>query len=150
MSTFKAAIVKALETRGKTAVFFERNFKSPHLQIQCVGLPKDKEGLLEGVFVEVAAMKSVQMEELPSHVALRQAVPPGNPFFLLELPMKKRYLCNIRGFFPLQFGRVALAHQELLNCDDRVDWKNCPTSKDEELKIVARFRQMFQPFDFTL
>lgn len=132
-------------------MFFERCFKSPHLQIQCVGVPKDREGLLTEVFVEVAAMKSVNLEEVPPHAALRQSIPSGAPFFFLELPKNKaRYLCNIRGFFPLQFGREVLAHRELLDCPDRVDWKGCPTSRDEEIQMVSRFRQLFQPFDFTL
>lgn len=148
---FKTAIAKALEAKGKTVVFFERSFKSPHLQIQCVGLPKDRENLLAEVFVEVAAMKSIKLDELPTHAVLRQAVPSGAPYFFLELPKNKgRYVCHIRGGFPLQFGREVLAHRELLDCADRVDWKNCPKSKEEENQMVSHFRKIFQPFDFTL
>ena len=149
-NTFKVSIVKALKAKGTSVVFFERSFKSPHLQIQCVAVPSEKEDLAKEVFVEVAAMQSVNLDELPPHAELRQVVPPGKPYFFLELPKKERYVCHIKGRFPLQFGREVLAHKDLLNCEDRVDWKNCPTSKDQEVKETARFRQLFQPFDFTL
>jgi hypothetical protein len=148
--TFKVAITKALKTKGKSVVFFERSFKSPHLQIQCVAIPSEKEDLVKEVFVEMAAMQSINLDELPPHAELRQVVPSGKPYFFLELPKKERFVSHIQGRFPLQFGREVLANQDLLNCMDRVDWKNCPSSKDQEVKETARFRQIFQPFDFTL
>lgn len=46
--------------------------------------------------------------------------------------------------------REALALSSVLNMPDRADWKNCQTSKDEENKMVAKFRQGFKKFDFTL
>nr|CAH0106221.1 unnamed protein product [Daphnia galeata] len=144
------AITKALKTVGKSVVFFERSFKSPHLQIQCVAIPSEKENLVKEVFVEMAAMQSINLDELPTHAELRQVVPSGKPYFFVELPKKERFVCHIQGRFPLQFGREVLANQDLLNCVDRVDWKNCPSSKDLETKETACFRKMFQPFDFTL
>lgn len=148
--TFKIAIGKALKAKGKSVVIFERSFKSPHLQIQCVAIPSEKEDLAKEVFVEIAAMQSITLDELPPHGELRQVVPQGKPYFYLELPKNQRFVSHIRGRFPLQFGREVLAHQDLLNCADRVDWKNCPTSKDQEMKETARFRQLLQPYDFTL
>lgn len=131
-------------------VFFERSFKSPHLQIQCIAVPSEKEDLVKEVFVEMAAMQSINLDELPPHAELRQVVPAGKPYFFLELPKKERFVCHIQGRFPLQFGREVLSNKDLLNCVDRVDWKNCPSSRDQEVKETARFRQLFQPFDFTL
>lgn len=131
-------------------MFFERNFKSPHLQIQCVAVPSEKEDAVKEIFVEVAAMQFVNLDELPPHAELRQVVQQGKPYFFLELPNKERFVCQIRGRFPLQFGREVLAHKELLNCAERVDWKNCPSSRDQEIKETTRFRQILQPFDFTL
>jgi len=95
-------------------------------------------------------MQSITLDELPAHAELRQVVRQGSPYFLLELPNNQRFVCNIRGRFPLQFAREVLAHQELLNCPDRIDWKNCPSSRDVEIKETARFRQLFKPFDFTI
>ena len=144
------AITKALRSQGQSVVFFERSFKSPHLQIQCVAIPSAKENLAREIFLEMASMQSITLDELPDHAELRQVVRPGSPYFLLELPQKQRFVCNIRGRFPLQFGREVLAHQELLNCPERIDWKNCPSSRDLEIKETTRFRKLFQPFDFTV
>lgn len=36
---FKAALKKYFASQGKAVIFFERNFKSPHLQIQAVPVP---------------------------------------------------------------------------------------------------------------
>ena len=144
------AVAKAFKSKGQSAVYFERNFKSPHLQIQCVAVPAEKEDLVNDVFVEQSAVNSVTLDELPKHAELRQIVKQGSPYFFLELPKNRRYIAHIRGRFPLQFGRQVLAQDDLLNCVDRIDWKNCPTSRDQEVKDTARFRQLFQPFDFTL
>ena len=38
----------------------------------------------------------------------------------------------------------------LLNMADRVDWKACKVSGDDEKKMAAAFRKKFQPFDFNL
>lgn len=98
----------------------------------------------------MAAMQSINLDELPPHAELRQIAKPGSPYFYLELPNKERLICHIKGRFPLQFGREVLAHEELLNCADRVDWKNCKTSREQETEETGRFRKIFQPFDFTL
>lgn len=98
----------------------------------------------------MAAMQSIHLDELPQHAEIRQVVRPGSPYFLLELPNKERYISHIKGRFPLQFGREVLAHQELLDCPDRVDWKNCKTTREQEIEETGHFRKIFQPFDFTL
>lgn len=48
------------------------------------------------------------------------------------------------------FGREVVASPSLLNMADRVDWKACKVSEDEEKKMAAAFRKKFQPFDFNL
>jgi hypothetical protein len=37
-----------------------------------------------------------------------------------------------------------------LNIPDRVDWRACAVSKDEETQMTLEFREMFKPYDFTL
>lgn len=43
-----------------------------------------------------------------------------------------------------------MAAAELLNLPERVNWKNCSTSKEEEGQLVSTFREQFEPFDFNL
>ena len=150
VDTFKSAIGKAMKKLGKGVVFFERSFKSPHLQIQCVPVPLEKEEGLVDVVLEMAAMQSVHLDEIPAHAELRQLVQAGSPYFYLELANNRRFVCQIRGRFPLQFGREVLAQKDVLDCPERVDWKNCPSSRDQEVRDTGRYRKLFEPFDFTM
>ena len=43
-----------------------------------------------------------------------------------------------------------MASSSLLNMPDRVDWKACKISEEEEKKMAAEFRKKFQPLDFNL
>ena len=52
--------------------------------------------------------------------------------------------------FPIQFGREIICSEDLLNCESRIDWRSCQLSKEEESTCSQKFRQRFQPYDFTL
>lgn len=78
-----------------------------------------------------------------------QVVPAGAPYFSVELPDVILYT-RCKAGFPLQFGREVLATGPILNKPNRVEWKECVVSRDEEDKIVQRIRKDFEPFDFTL
>ena len=45
--------------------------------------------------------------------------------------------------------REVLASSLILNVPEKVDWKNCSASKEEEMVVVENMRKQFQPFDFT-
>ena len=45
--------------------------------------------------------------------------------------------------------REVLASTLILNVPERVDWKNCVGSKEEETSTALSMRTEFQPFDFT-
>ena len=42
-----------------------------------------------------------------------------------------------------------LASTLILNLPERVDWKNCSSTKEEETAAAQNMRTAFQPFDFT-
>lgn len=46
---------------------------------------------------------------------------------------------------PITFGREVFA--ELVGKPDRINWKICVGSKEEEQARVERFRNVFAPFD---
>lgn len=79
-----------------------------------------------------------------------QIVNQGAPYFYVELPNGEKLLHRIRRHFPLQFGREVLASPPLLDLPEKIDWKACTLSKEEETHLVQDFRTAFQPFDFTL
>lgn len=132
-------------------VFFERNYKSQHLQLQVVPVPKDKAAELRNTFHEVSGTQNIDLADIPEHSSLAQMSEPGTPYFYVELPNKERLFHRVRSGFPIHFGREVLANPEVLNLEDRIDWRDCKAeSKEEEAAMTKSFRSMFQPFDFTL
>ena len=43
-----------------------------------------------------------------------------------------------------------LASPLILNTPNRINWKSCALSKEEEIKLTEKFRNNFKPFDFTI
>ena len=43
--------------------------------------------------------------------------------------------------------REALAHETILNMPERVDWRNCKSSKEEESQMTQKFREDFSKYD---
>ncbi|GBP64251.1 CWF19-like protein 1 [Eumeta japonica] len=146
---FKEALKKFYSSMGQVVVFFERNFKTSHLQIQCVPMPKVCESQLLEVFQDEAGINSIQLEVLPPYADIAQVALPGSPYFHAELPSGEQLFAKTKHTFPLQFGRDVLSSPPLLNCEDKADWRQCLLSREEENEYVIRFRQKFKPYDFT-
>ena len=49
----------------------------------------------------------------------------------------------------LYLFRDVLAGENVLNMPDRVNWKSCKLSKEEEVIQAKMFRKRFQTFDFN-
>lgn len=45
--------------------------------------------------------------------------------------------------------RDVFCSENLLNCDEKVDWKACKLNKEEEVALVENFRKKFSKYDFT-
>jgi Protein similar to CwfJ C-terminus 2 len=58
--------------------------------------------------------------------------------------MLKIYIVNILVF------REAMVGPSLLDMPEKVDWKDCQVSKEVEKEYAVKFRDEFQPFDFTV
>ena len=43
-----------------------------------------------------------------------------------------------------------LASTLILNVPNRINWKSCVATKDEETKAALEMRKNFKPFDFTI
>ena len=148
---FKSALKKCFKkVLGQTPIFFERNYKSQHLQLQVVPIPKDVTSSVKLAFEECAEESNLEMVDMPEHATLCQMAQPGTPYFYVEASNKMRLFHRVQKGFPIQFGREVLASKHLLNIEDRIDWKECKVSKEEEIEIANDFRKIFEPFDFTL
>ncbi|XP_041367664.1 CWF19-like protein 1 isoform X2 [Gigantopelta aegis] len=146
---YQSSLKKFFKAQGKGVVFFERNFRTQHLQIQVVPIPEDTIIDAKDVFMDCAEGSSIELYEIPKHSDLKQIVPVGAPYFYAEMPTGEKLLHRISKSFPLQFGREALSQPGLLNMPERVDWKNCVLSKDEESEIAASFKTDFRQYDFN-
>lgn len=45
---------------------------------------------------------------------------------------------------------MALASKTILDLPDRVDWKSCALSENEERNLAEKFRRKFKAYDFSL
>ncbi|CAL1548757.1 unnamed protein product [Lymnaea stagnalis] len=102
---YKACLRKMYKSQGKSVVFFERNFRTQHLQIQAVPIPQDSVVDIKDTFMACAESESIELAEIPKHSDLKQIVPEGAPYFYVELPTGEKCLHRISKQFPLQFGR---------------------------------------------
>ncbi|KAK2568165.1 CWF19-like protein 1 [Acropora cervicornis] len=146
---YKSALRKCFHSEGKSCIIFERNFYTQHLQLQAVPVPHTDVEELKDIFIEHGESSCLALKEVAVNTELKQAVPIGAPYFVVEFDNGERLLHRVLHKMPLQFGREVLASPSLLNMVDRVDWKACKVSVDDEKKIVAAFRKKFQPFDFN-
>lgn len=42
-----------------------------------------------------------------------------------------------------------LAERQLLNCEEKVNWRSCELNKRQEEELVADLKKSFKPYDFT-
>ncbi|XP_048727502.1 CWF19-like protein 1 [Ostrea edulis] len=147
---YKTALTKLYKQSNRSVIFFERNYKTQHLQIQAVPFPDDRKQEARDSFMECAESENINLDEIPKHSDLKQIVPVGAPYFYAELPTGEKFLHRISRNFPLQFGREVMAGVQLLNMPERVDWKACKPTREQEEIYAEDFKNKFEQFDFTL
>nr|CDQ04005.1 Bm3412 [Brugia malayi] len=148
---YKDALTLMFNKQGKLPVFFERNYKTQHLQvfIQVVPIPKTCSKALRSSFLNAAQIKNIEMVFLEEEEEIWDIVNEGCPYFLVELPDGSRLYSLKMVDFPLQFGREVLAEPALLDCEEKIDWRQCELEKNEQTKLIDNLKQIFQPYDFT-
>ncbi|EZA49776.1 CWF19-like protein [Ooceraea biroi] len=143
MDLYKQAVAKYYEATDRVPVFFERNFKTSHCQLQAVPVHKNQAPVLKEMF----ECNNFKMLELPQHTDLQQIARPGALYFYAELPNGQLLYYRIKKDFPLQFGREVLASDRILDINDRSDWKDCHMSQEEETELAKKIRRQFAQFD---
>ena len=152
---YKNSLRRFFQTEGKQPIFYERNVKSLHLQIQVHAVPGSHSSTkIKMAFQRQASRIGMSFHELPKHAEMTQVVGQNEPYFLVELPDGSRLLLRVQArnsnSFPLTFGRDLIASPEFLNLPSRIDWKQCTTHQSEETAVTQRFRGRFEPFDFSI
>lgn len=165
---YKEAVNKFYARNGEVAVFFERNYKTLHMQLQCIPLPKQATREIKEIFKvriptalstyrnkffqDEAQAHGFELHELESHSRLDQVIPAGAPYFYVDLPDGTTLYTKISHSmnFPINFGREVLATGAILNMPGKTDWRECTMTREDEEKLVQRIRSDFEPYDFTM
>ncbi len=128
LNLYKNALINYFKTKNKCVVFFERNFRTSHFQIQVrlnvlitllfvlitfvflfkvFALPEQKSFLVKDALQSAAIQQNIELNEIPKFTNLKQIMEKNQQYFYLELPFEEeRYLCEIRSRdFPINFGR---------------------------------------------
>ncbi|XP_071054059.1 CWF19-like protein 1 [Onthophagus taurus] len=149
IEAFKDAITKFYGRNDQVPVFFERNFKTSHMQVQCVPIPKEAQKELSEIFQDEAEGHGFKLEELDDSNRLNQVVSSSSPYFFLELPSGRKFYTRIQKSkdFPINFGREVLASGPILDKMNRIEWKDCILNREEEDLLVKNLRKEFEPFD---
>lgn len=150
LNQYKNALKQFYGRNDNVPVFFERNYKTSHMQLQAVPIPKAAVRELKEIFLEEAEGNGLKLQELEND-RLDQVIPPKVPYFTVELPDGTLLYTKIQGSnFPINFGREVLAMGPILNKSDKVDWKDCVLKREEEEELVRKVRTDFEPYDFTV
>ncbi|KHJ46186.1 g-patch domain protein [Trichuris suis] len=146
---YKSCLKRYFEDQGKCVVFFERNYRTQHMQVHAVPLPADKAVNIRACFLQTAANHGFELMEVAEDVEISEVVNPGCPYFYAELPYGQKLLVLRMRQFPVHFAREALTHKDLLNCPEKVDWHNCALTVEEETQLALKFRDSFSKYDFN-
>ncbi|EFA76244.1 cwfJ family protein [Heterostelium album PN500] len=140
------------ETSNSVPVIFERHqlarFQNQlHGHLQVVPIPLAMADKVEQAFIDEATTKNsnIKFNKLAKDASLKDAV-GDNHYFNVRLPSGEQLYAIIGddSNLDLQFGRQVLVN--LLNLPDRLNWKKCTVSKEEETEQALDFRTKFQPY----
>ncbi|KAE9550509.1 hypothetical protein FO519_006283 [Halicephalobus sp. NKZ332] len=146
---FKDAFSLMANGDGKVLVCFERNYKCSHMQIQIVPVSKSKSRTLKSSFMNAAQLAGIELTIMEEKDQVWDLVFEGTPYFCVELPDGTRLFTRQMNKFPLQFGREVLAGPSLLDCEEKVDWKNCLLGEEKETEF-SKFFWFFKPQVFQI
>ncbi|XP_053962313.1 CWF19-like protein 1 homolog [Anastrepha ludens] len=149
LTKFKTALRDFFKSHGQVVCFTERHYKSSHLQINALGIDEGYAWKIKHAFEDKAEEFNLEFETLLP-LTTSQMLPQQGPYFVAELPDESTLITRQMKHFPLHFARDVFCSENLLNCEEKVNWKDCKLDKEEEIEMVKSFRKKFQQYDFTL
>ncbi|TFY76541.1 hypothetical protein EWM64_g7470 [Hericium alpestre] len=147
IQTIKTALRASYAKHGAVPIFFEvgrLSAKGGHAHIQVIPVPQSLADKVEQAFLDEGQRLGAEftVEEPDAPVPGQEA----GSYFRAELPDARRLVHWMREGVPfsVQFGRQVLAY--LMRLEDRVDWKACMQSEEEDIADVQAFKTAFAPF----
>ncbi|KAI9582809.1 hypothetical protein GQX74_012026 [Glossina fuscipes] len=145
---FKDALRKFFKDQQQVVCFTERNYKSSHLQINCFGIDAGYSWKISHAFEDKAEEFELKFENLKD-LNSPQMLPSQGPYFVAELSDDTILITRQMKHFPLHFARDVFCSPNLLNCEEKTDWRDCKLEKAREVELVQNFREKFSKYDFT-
>ncbi|PPQ98832.1 hypothetical protein CVT24_003386 [Panaeolus cyanescens] len=145
------AVKKMFAKYGCAAVSFEvgrLTAKGGHAHVQIVPVPQRLQSKVEDAFIAEGRATGVEFEA-DGDAALASCANGKGSYFKVELPDGRKlvHLMRDHGPFNIQFGRQVLVN--LMNMPERLDWKACMLSEEEDKSDAQAFKAAFAPFNFA-
>lgn len=150
LEQFKKSLTRYFEHKALGVIFYERNFKTVHWQLQVVPISLQTFVTLEEKIKSISKKhyEKVEYIDIPKDCDLSDMIPRGAPYFYWQIePLGSRFVTQIRtsdSYFPIQFGRAILADPDILNCMELIDWKSCVKTQEEYTNLVKRVKADFR------
>lgn len=153
LELFKNSLVKFFGSQSQGVVFYERNFRSVHWQLQVVPIDLN---ILDTIEQDIKSMsekhfKNSNYLDIPAKYAIGDIIPQKAPYIYWQIePLGTRFVMqiNVKGtYFPLQLGRLILTDEKILNCSEKIDWKSCTKSEEEYKQDVRAMKERYKPYD---
>ncbi|XP_078047936.1 CWF19-like protein 2 [Augochlora pura] len=158
LKVFKQALYNMFAEENKYPVFFEvhkSRQKFLHMQLECVPLPKEigelipiyfKKALLECETEWSMNRKIINLE----HKDVRQAIPNGLSYFMIEFEMNKGYAHVIEdeNMFPKTFAEEIIGG--MLDLDHDIWRKPKKENFDQQREKVLKFLEIWKNYDCTV
>jgi hypothetical protein len=140
--------------------------KGGHAHVQAVPIPLKLKDEVEAAFINEGRLQGIDFEKEPDE-ALEACAGGRQSYFRVDLPDGRKMVHLMKDTVPfsIQFGRyvgsricyrslftefMAFRRQvlvSLLNMPNRLDWKTCMLSEDEDKAEAQAFKIAFAPFD---
>ncbi|KAF5357955.1 hypothetical protein D9756_001453 [Leucocoprinus leucothites] len=149
---YKSALRAFFAKHGCSIVLFEvgrLSAKGGHAHVQAVPIPRKLEDQVESTFILEGRNSGIDFEADPEE-AMNLCASGRGGYFKVDLPDGRKMVHLIRDHAPfnLQFGRQVLV--SLLGVQNRIDWKACMLSEEEDRADAQAFKAAFAPFDPSL
>lgn len=104
LSKFKDALTKYFTSINMVVCFFERNYRSSHLLIDCIPIEKSLDWQIKLAIEDKAEEYGLEFETLPKREDPTD-FPDKGPFFAVELPDESIMMTRQMKNFPIQLSR---------------------------------------------
>ncbi|KAF8163426.1 nuclear protein [Crassisporium funariophilum] len=146
---FKTALGAMYAKYGCAAVVFEvgrLGARGGHAHIQAVPVPLRLKDKIEETFLQEGRAQGIDFEDDPE-AAMTSCADGRGSYFKVELPggRKMVHLLKDNVPFSIQFGRQVLV--TLLGTPDRLDWRACMLSEEEDKDDAQAFKTAFASFN---